>query len=72
MPRRARIRAPGIPVHIIQRGHDRRASFFADDDYRLYLYQLGELSRGFECQVHAYVLMTNHVHTLLTRTERRY
>lgn len=66
MPRRARIRAAGIPLHVIQRGHDRRASFFADDDYFFYLHQLAELSRRFECRVHAYVLMTNHVHMLLT------
>jgi putative transposase len=66
VPRRARLRAAGIPLHVIQRGHDRRASFFADEDYRFYLYQLAELSRRFECQVHAYVLMTNHVHMLFT------
>jgi putative transposase len=66
MPRRARIRAAGIPLHVIQRGHDRRACFFADEDYRFYLHQLAELSRRFECPVHAYVLMTNHVHILVT------
>jgi putative transposase len=66
VPRRPRLRAAGIPLHIIQRGHDRRASFFTEDDYRFYLYQLAELSRRFDCPVHAYVLMTNHVHLLLT------
>ncbi len=66
MPRRARIRAAGIPLHVIQRGHDRGASFFADEDYRFYLHQLAELSRRFQCSVHAYVLMTNHVHMLMT------
>ena len=66
MPRRARLRAAGIPLHIIQRGHNRAACFFTDEDYGLYLYQLRELARRWECAVHAYVLMTNHVHLLAT------
>lgn len=66
MPRRARIRAPGIPLHIIQRGNNRAACFYDGKDYRIYLQHLAELSRRFECAVHAYVLMTNHVHLLVT------
>jgi putative transposase len=66
MPRRARLRAAGIPLHVIQRGHDRRACFFADEDYRFYLPELCKLSRQFACPVHAYALMTNHVHLLVT------
>ena len=66
MPRRARLSVPGIPWHIIQRGNNRTACFYADEDYRLYLEHLTELSAKFGCAVHAYVLMTNHVHLLLT------
>ncbi len=66
MPRTARMRMAGIPLHVLQRGHDRGACFFAESDYRFYLSQLGPLSRRFDCRVHAYVLMTNHVHLLLT------
>jgi putative transposase len=66
MPRRARLRPAGLPLHIIQRGNNRTACFYADDDYALYLHHLGEMARKFHCALHAYVLMTNHVHLLLT------
>ena len=66
MPRRARVSIPGIPWHIIQRGNNRSACFYAEEDYQFYLHYLNELAQKFECQVHAYVLMTNHVHLLLT------
>ena len=66
MPRRARLRLAGLPLHIIQRGNNRTACFYADEDYALYLHHLGDMAREFHCAVHAYVLMTNHVHLLLT------
>ena len=66
MPRRARLSLPGIPWHIIQRGNNRSVCFFAEEDYRFYLDHLTELAEHFDCAVHAYVLMTNHVHLLLT------
>lgn len=66
MPRRARLRSAGLPLHIIQRGNNRTACFFAPEDYGLYLHHLLGLSRKFGCAIHAYVLMTNHVHLLLT------
>lgn len=66
MPRRARVCLPHIPLHIIQRGNNRSACFFADEDYRFYLDWLGEYATKTRCRVHAYVLMTNHVHLLLT------
>lgn len=66
MPRHARIALAGVPVHIIQRGHNRSACFFSDRDYARYLAELNELSVRFDCAVHAYCLMTNHVHLLLT------
>ena len=69
MPRRARLRYAGVPLHIVQRGNNRIACFFAEQDYRCYLRHLEELARRFECGVHAYVLMTNHVHLLITPSE---
>ena len=66
MPRRARIHIDGIPLHIVQRGHNREPCFFAEDDYSSYLHWLNEALTETECALHAYVLMTNHVHLLLT------
>ena len=66
MPRRARLSLAGIPWHIIQRGNNRAVCFHAEEDYRRYLDDLAEQSRRFGCAIHAYVLMTNHVHLLLT------
>lgn len=66
MPCRARLSLAGIPWHIIQHGNNRSVCFFSDEDYRRYLDDLTTLSRRFACTVHAYVLMTNHVHLLLT------
>jgi putative transposase len=66
MPRRPRIHVDGVPLHIVQRGHNREPCFFAEGDYSSYLHWLGEALREAECLLHAYVLMTNHVHLLLT------
>lgn len=66
MPRRSRIIVPGVPLHIIQRGNNRQACFFAEDDYLFYLDWLAEYTKSTGCLIHAFVLMTNHVHLLLT------
>jgi putative transposase len=66
MPRRQRLYVAGLPVHVIQRGNNRQACFFADEDYRFFLVQLAGLAKRFRCALHAYVLMTNHFHLLLT------
>ena len=66
MPRRPRIHLPGLPLHIVQRGHNRDACFFAEEDYLAYREWLGEAIKNTGCQLHAYVQMTNHVHLLLT------
>ena len=66
MPRRPRITLAGVPLHIIQRGNNRQACFYTDEDYHSYLGWLEEYSRESKCAVHAYVLMTNQVHLLLT------
>jgi len=66
MPRKPRFYVPGIPVHAVQRGHNRSAVFFEDFDYLEYLRCLKQAADSCGCKVHAYVLMTNHVHLLLT------
>jgi putative transposase len=66
MPRRARLTLPNIPLHLIQRGNNRQACFFADEDYHFYLDWLTEYADKTGCRVHAYILMTNHVHLLLS------
>ncbi len=66
MPRKPRIVLPGYPVHIIQRGNNRNATFYSDDDYHYYLNSLIQASEECQCAIHAYVLMTNHVHILAT------
>ncbi len=66
MPRKPRFYLPGVPAHIIQRGNNRQAVFFSDEDYRAYLNWLQEGAKKFDCTLHAYVLMTNHVHLLVT------
>ena len=66
MPRKLRFYIPGIPTHIVQRGHSRNPVFFEDDDYHAYLGWLLEASERYGCAIHAYVLMTNHIHILAT------
>lgn len=66
MPRRPRAHLDGVPLHIVQRGHNREACFFAEEDYYTYLHWLGEALKESHCTLHAYVLMTNHVHLLIT------
>jgi putative transposase len=66
MPRTARLIVPEVAVHIVQRGHDRNDCFFEEADYRAYLDALRKHAPQFDCSVHAYCLMTNHVHLLLT------
>ena len=66
MARLPRIVVPGQALHIIQRGNNRQAVFFCDGDYLIYLDALKQASAAHGCAIHAYVLMTNHVHLLLT------
>jgi len=55
-----------MPMHVIQRGNNRGPCFLGDGDRLVYLALLRELADLFACDVHAYVLMTNHVHLLAT------
>lgn len=66
MPRPIRLNLANIPQHIIQRGNNRQNCFTSDDDYSVYLDKLNEYSKKFKVDVHSYVLMTNHVHFLMT------
>ena len=69
MPRQPRYFIKDIPQHVIARGVNRQAVFFQPQDYRLYLQALAEAAGNSGCLVHAYVLMTNHVHLLVTPQE---
>ena len=66
MPRRPRSYHPGIPVHVVQRGVNRQQCFFSDDDRELYVRTLARMCDRYRVALHAYALMTNHVHLLLT------
>lgn len=66
MPRKPRFNLVEIPQHVVQRGNNRQPTFFAEEDYRFYLDCLGEAASKYRCALHAYVLMTNHVHLLVT------
>ena len=57
---------PGIPVHVIQRGNNRQRCFYEEEDRGFYLFHLSRLLPKAGCALHAYCLMTNHVHLLLT------
>jgi putative transposase len=66
MPRAPRLQIAGLTFHVVQRGNHRERVFFTHDDYRTYLDLLALLSNRYQTRVHAYVLMTNHVHLLMT------
>lgn len=66
MPRKQRMYIPGIACHVIQRGNNRDACFYAEDDYQFYLDQLKDACDRYAVSLHAYVLMTNHTQLLMT------
>ncbi len=66
MARLPRLNLPDIPQHVVQRGNNRQVCFFAEQDYCVYLDKLKEYAKRYKVDVHAFVLMTNHVHLLLT------
>lgn len=69
MPRTPRLELPGIPMHLTQRGVN-RCAIFIDDDDRHHFRQL--LRRSFQersVAIHAFVLMDNHVHLLVSSTQ---
>jgi putative transposase len=66
MPRRARYFLPDQPLHVVQRGNNRQPIFFRAEDHARYRDWLAEAAADHGCRIHAYVLMTNHVHLLAT------
>ncbi len=66
MPRKPRFFIPGIPLQVVQRGHNRAQVFFEDEEYETYLAFLAEATERYGCAVHAYVLMPHHIHLLVT------
>lgn len=71
MPRSRRLDPTGVPQHVLQRGNNRAACFFGDVDRRFYLNCLSESAALRGCSIHAYVLMSNHVHLLVTPQKPR-
>jgi putative transposase len=69
MARARRPNLPGVPQHVVQRGNNRQTCFFNNSDYTLFLEILSEACQKHTCHLHAYVLMTNHVHLLITPDE---
>lgn len=66
MPRQPRFKLADVPQHVVQRGNNRQPTFIIDSDYERYLEYLASASAAHRCEVHAYVLMPNHVHLLVT------
>jgi putative transposase len=71
MARQPRLLPAGYPVHVVHRAVNRARCFEADTDYLCYLHLLSEHVRDSACALHAYVLMSNHVHLLLTPDDER-
>jgi len=70
MPRPPRLQLAGLPQHVVQRGVNRFNCFFDDEDRKVYLQLLRKYAQRNGCAVHAYVLMSNHVHLLMTPRKR--
>lgn len=66
MPRRIRQYIPYLPYHVVQRGNNREVCFIEPENYQFYLALWQELAIKFQSAVHAYYLMTNHIHFLVT------
>ena len=66
VPRQPRYTICGMPQHVISRGNDRQTIFRHPADYTYYLSQLEAVSKKYGCKIHCYVLMSNHVHLLVS------
>lgn len=69
MARQPRLDLPGIPQHVVQRGNNRLPCFLDQADRHRYLHMLHEALLSTGSKLHAYVLMDNHVHLLITPPE---
>lgn len=70
MARLPRLDLPQIPQHVVQRSNNHQPCFTAEKDYLAYLEDLTDAAVHCGCAVHAYALMTDHVHLLVTGAER--
>jgi len=70
MARQPRLDLPHLPQHVVQRGNNRLPCFLDDDDRQRYLHLLRDAALATDCAIHAYVLMDNHVHLLITPPEK--
>jgi len=68
MPRKPRMYLDGVPCHVIQRGNNRTVCFYSARDYDTYLDFLSDACQRYSVALHAYILMTNHAHLLMTPT----
>lgn len=69
MPRKPRFFLPDVPVHMVVRGNNRKVVFAEADDYHAYLGWLKESAERYACRIYAYVLMSNHVHLLVSASD---
>ena len=69
MPRKPRFFLPNVPIHLIVRGNNRKVVFSDDPDRQAYLGWLKEATLKHDCQLHAYVLMDNHIHLLVSASD---
>jgi len=69
MARKPRFNLVGVSQHVIQRGNNREPCFYGEENYQRYLADLHDATERNHCRLHAYVLMTNHVHLLVTPME---
>lgn len=70
MPRKPRMYLPDFPYHVFQRGNNKQACFIETENYFYYLDLWKQASRRYGVSVHAYCLMTNHIHFLVTPMDR--
>jgi putative transposase len=70
MPRKRRLFIPDLPQHVVQRGVDRQPVFFSDSDCARYLNTFSEYAERRNISLHAYCLMTNHTHLLVSAKEK--
>lgn len=71
MARLPRLYLEGCPQHVIQRGNNREACFYGEEDCKAYLSFLEDAATKYRVAVHAFVLMTNHVHLLVTTNDEQ-
>ena len=71
MARLVRVSPVGVPQHIIQRGNNHQVCFASEADMKAYLARLKEFSKKYFVDIHAWVLMTNHIHLLCTPQEEK-